>query len=171
MLHIFTLTWNKCDKLTKLKESFIPTINDIEYIWHIKDNNSSDNTYDVVKTWGDNVNVIKYKNNNQNFSEGMNYLFDQAKPKDDDLILLLNNDIVFNDTTSIRKMIDSLKDDVGVVGAKLLFTGSNRLQHAGVVFHSNGLPVHFRRYESDDDNASKNRLFQAITGAVMLLRA
>src|ERR1700722_1363708 len=151
-LHILTLSWNKCDKLSKLKESLIPALDGIDFTWHIKDNNSLDNTYDVAKAWGSNINVIKYKDNNQNFSEGMNYLFDQAKPKDEDLILLLNNDIVFSDTTSIKKMISHLKVDIGVVGAKLLFTGSNRLQHAGVVFHSNGLPVHFRRYEADAEN-------------------
>lgn len=171
MLNILTLTWNKCDSLVKLKESLIPALDGIDYTWFIKDNASVDNTVETASTWGDKVKVVKYKDNNQNFAEGMNYIFDLASPADNDLVLLLNNDVVFADTTSIKKMISALKDDIGVVGAKLLFTDTNKLQHAGVVFTSHMLPIHFRRFEADDDHATKNRLFQAVTGAVMLAKA
>lgn len=174
MLHLLTLTWNASDKLTRLKESLMPALEGIEYKWWIKDNASIDDTFDVASTWGDNVNVIKYKNNLQNFSQGMNFLFHEAKPNDEDYVLLLNNDVVFNDTTSIHKMIHIMKNDptVGVVGARLLFTGTNKLQHAGVVFKPQvDLPMHFRANEETDSNSEKNRLFQVVTGAVLLTKA
>jgi GT2 family glycosyltransferase len=171
MLNILTLTWNKCDSLAKLKESLIPALEGIDYTWFIKDNASVDNTYDVASTWGDKVKVVKYKDNAQNFAEGMNYLFNLAAPNDNDYVLLLNNDVEFGDKTSVKRMMGALKDDIAVVGAKLLFTGTNKLQHAGVVFNSHQLPIHFRRYELDDANSSKDRLFQAVTGAVMLVKA
>ena len=49
-LHILTLTWNACDKLTKLKESLLPALSNIDYTWLIKDNASIDNTVSVAST-------------------------------------------------------------------------------------------------------------------------
>ena len=170
-LNLITLTWNAADKLQRLKDSLFPALKDIDFKWFIKDNNSNDNTYELASTWGDNVKIIKYPNNLQNFSEGCNYLFNIAEPKDNDLILLLNNDVTFGDSNSLKNMISLLKNDTGIVGAKLLYTGTNKLQHAGVVFEKRyKLPLHFRAHEDDDNMASKNRYFQAVTGAVMLMR-
>src|ERR1700677_137979 len=127
-LHIFTLSWNGLDKLSTLKKSLISALNDISWVWHIKDNGSTDKTVEEVKTWGDNIKVIAYKNNQQNFSAGVNYLFNVASPADNDLVMLLNNDVIFNDTTSINNMIALIKGDekIGVVGARLLYSGTNK---------------------------------------------
>lgn len=174
MIYLFTLTWNACDKLTKLKESLIPNLEGLDYTWLIKDNGSKDNTIEVASTWGDKVKVVSYKNNLQNFSAGMNLLFAEASPADDDLVILLNNDVVFNDKKSIKNMVDLINKDntIGAVGARLLYTGTNRLQHAGVVFDTvTKTPTHFRVNEVSDSNAEKNRLFQVVTGAVLVTKA
>lgn len=174
MLYLLTLTWNACDKLTKLKESIIPALEGIDYTWIIKDNASKDDTVAVASTWGDKVKVIPYKNNLQNFSAGMNHCFNEASPKDSDLVMLLNNDVIFNDKTSIKKMTDIIKNDdtVGAVGGRLLYTGTNKLQHAGVVFNNNHkMPIHFRSGHESDADAEKNRLFQVVTGAVLVTKA
>jgi len=100
--------------------------------------------------------------------------FNEASPNDDDYVLLLNNDIIFNDTTSIHKMIKLMETDshIGVVGARLLFTDTNKLQHAGVVFNNSyKAPAHFRLNDESDSDAEKNRLFQVVTGAVLLTKA
>jgi len=174
MIHLMTLTWNACDKLTKLKESLLPALSGIDYKWHIKDNASKDDTLAVASTWEGNINLIPYKNNLQNFSAGMNFLFNEAKPNDEDYIMLLNNDVIFNDTTSIHNMMNVMKKDpaVGVVGARLLYTGTDKLQHCGVVFDMRTkTPTHFRVGEQTDKNAEFNRLFQVVTGAVLLTKA
>jgi len=171
MLYIMTLTWNNCGRLTRLKESMIPALEGIDYTWVIKDNASIDNTYEVASTWGNKVKVIKYKDNLQNFSQGMNHIFNFISPQDNDTILLLNNDITFGDTKSLKKMLSFLKDDVGAVGAKLLYTNSNKIQHAGVIFPHHGLPLNYRRGDLDDSNASKNRYFQVVTGAITAMKA
>ncbi len=174
MLYLLTLTWNACDKLTKLKESLLPALEGLDYRWLIKDNASKDDTVAVASTWGDKVKVIPYKNNLQNFSAGMNYLFHEASPKDDDLVLLLNNDIIFNDKESIKKMVEIIQNDhsVGAVGGRLLYTGTDQLQHAGVVFTARyKMPIHFKSGQKTDADAEKNRLFQVVTGAVMLTKA
>lgn len=171
-IYLLTLTWNACDKLTKLKDSILPALDGLDYTWLIKDNDSKDNTFDISSSWDSNIKPIKYKNNMQNFSQGMNYLFAEAAPKDNDLILLLNNDVIFNDASSIKNMISLLKNDVGAVGSRLLYTGTNKLQHAGVVFSpGHGGPIHFRGGEESDANAEKNRYFQVVTGAVLLTKA
>lgn len=174
MLHILTLTWNGYDKLAALKESLLPSLNNIKYNWLIKDNASKDETIEKVAGWEGNIKCIPYKNNLQNFSAGMNFLFNEAAPKDDDYILLLNNDVIFNDTSSIKNMINIMKKNsqVGAVGARLLFTNTNKLQHAGVVFENNrGFPMHFRSKEISNEQDKQNRLFQVVTGAVLLTKA
>lgn len=173
-LTVITLTWNGIDKLTKLKDSLLPSLSGISYNWIIKDNNSSDDTVATVSSWGDNIKVIPYKNNIQNFSQGCNLCFNEASPNEKDYILLLNNDIIFNDTTSISKMIYAMEkdSDIGAVGARLMFTDTDRLQHAGVVFsNKTRAPAHFRLNDKTDEHAEKNRLFQVVTGAVLLTRA
>lgn len=174
MIYLLTLTWNAEDKLTKLKESLLPALDGLDYAWFIKDNASKDNTVATASTWGDRVKVIAYKNNQQNFSAGMNYLFDAAKPQDNDYVMLLNNDIIFNDKESVKKMIELMKNDdsVGVVGARLLYTNTDTIQHGGVVFNNNHrMPIHFRAGQKTDSNAEKNRTFQVVTGAVALTKA
>lgn len=174
MLYLLTLTWNACDKLTKLKESLLPALEDVDYTWLIKDNASKDETVATASSWEGNIKVLPYKDNRQNFSEGMNYLFAEAAPKDNDLVMLLNNDVIFNDKKSIKKMIDLIQKDraIGAVGARLLFTNTDSLQHAGVVFNNSyHMPMHFRSGEKSDSNAEKNREFQVVTGAVLLTKA
>lgn len=174
MLYLLTLTWNGLDKLSKLHDSLIPSLEGLDYTWLIKDNASKDKTVEVASTWGDKVKVIPYKNNLQNFSAGMNYCFNEASPKDNDLVMLLNNDIIFNDKSSIKKMTDIIKNDdsVGAVGGRLLYTGTSKLQHAGVVFNNNHkMPIHFRSGHESDADAERNRLFQVVTGAVLVTKA
>lgn len=174
-LFILTLNWNGEEKLKKLAPSLTNCLSDIDFEWYVKDNASKDGSIDYLNSLNnDKIKVIKYKDNSQNFSAGMNYLFNEIKPKDNDLILLLNNDVVFNDSSSIKKMLSIIKNDpkVGVVGAKLLFSNTNLLQHAGVVIHNRSkMPLHFRTNENDDTNSSANRLFQIVTGAVLLTKA
>ncbi len=172
---ILTLNWEGKDKLEKLAPSLINSLNNYTWSWYIKDNNSKDDSINYLNSLNNpNIKVIQYPNNQQNFSQGCNYLFNLANPDDEDYILLLNNDVVFNDTTSIDKMISLMEKDkdIGIVGARLLYTGTNKLQHAGVVFVPTWqTPTHFRANQVSDNNAFLNREFQAITGAVLLTKA
>jgi GT2 family glycosyltransferase len=172
--YIFTISWNGIDKLTKLYQSLMPALGNISYEWLIRDNGSKDNTVEIAKSWEGNIKVIPYKDNRQNFAEGMNYLFATAAPADNDIVILLNNDVIFNDTTSINNMLNILNQDpsVGVVGARLLYTNTDKLQHAGVVFDNQyKTPTHFRAGQTSDAPAKRNREFQVVTGAVLATRA
>jgi GT2 family glycosyltransferase len=175
-LYILTLTWNGLSKLKRLYPTLINSVNDISYKWYIKDNNSVDNSISYLNEQNNsNIIPIKWKDNLQNYSQGNNFLFREAAPKESDYILLLNNDIIFNDATSIKRMISIMDNDpdVGVVGAKLNYTNTNKLQCAGIIFSQKYamLPFHFRPNEKEDNNARKNREFQAVTGACLLTKA
>jgi GT2 family glycosyltransferase len=174
MLNILTLTWDAANKLSKLHDSLIPALDGIDYKWFIKDNNSKDDTFALASSWGDNIKVIKHKDNRQNFSEGCNLLFHEAAPFDNDYIMLLNNDVIFNDKDSIKNMLSIIKKDnsVGMVGARLLYTDTDQLQHAGVVFDPTyRTPMHFRARQKTDDDARRNRTFQVVTGAACITKA
>ena len=173
-LHILTLTWNASDKLSKLHTSLMPCLDGLDYNWLIKSNACKDDTVAVASSWKGNINVIPYKDNKQNFSEGCNFLFKEANPSDEDYVMLLNNDVIFQDTTSIKNMLSIIDNDpnVGMVGARLLYTNTNKLQHAGVVFNSTyKTPMHFRAGQESDEDAERNREFQVVTGAVCITKA
>lgn len=174
-LQIFTLNWNGEDKLKKLAPSLISALKNIDYTWWIKDNASIDKSIDYLKSLENpNINIIPYKDNRQNYSEGMNFLFKEANPNDNDYVLTLNNDTYIAKDNSLKLMMDIIQKnpDVGAVGSRLLYSGTNELQHAGVVFDKNALaPMHFRLKQKTDANAEKNRLFQVVTGAVTLTKA
>lgn len=174
MLHILTLTWNGIDKLSRLHDSLMPALEGIDYRWLIKDNDSKDNTADIASSWDGEIKVVRYKDNRQNFSEGCNVLFQEASPNDKDYVMLLNNDVTFNDTSSIKDMLSIIQKDnsVGMVGARLLYTNTDLLQHAGVIFDPTyKTPMHFRAGQKTDDDAVRNRNFQVVTGAVCITKA
>lgn len=176
-LYILTLSWNGLEKLNNLKPMLEANLDnllnfkEIDSYWYIRDNGSKDNTIKEIETW-DRVKAFDIGHNRHNFSQGVNYLFDQASPNDNDLILLLNNDVEFNDNSSLQKMIDLMTEDVGMVGARLLYPNKT-LQHAGVIFSEQyGLmPYHYKHKMPNDVNAEKNRYFQAVTAACCLIKA
>lgn len=179
-IHIFTLTWNGQEKLEKLAPTLWENVRMFgahrvfrSFEWHIRDNGSSDDTIKAVEGFKFSK-VYEVGHNRDSFAKGMNYLFEQANPDDTDLILLLNNDMIFGDERSLLNMVELLTaSDVGMVGARLLYNDTNLLQHAGVIFSQryNNLPYHYRHKEISDAAAEKNRYFQAVTAACCLLRA
>ena len=172
MLYILTLNYNGKHHLEKL----YPSINkSIPMKWLIKDNGSTDDSVSYIKSLNDPlVSIVETKHNRDNFSKGCNVLFNMCEAQDEDHILLLNNDIIFNDNHSLKNMIHIMENDpsVGVVGAKLLYT-DNTLQHAGVVMgaRTNFCPIHLKANQPEDKASTKNREFQALTGACLLTKA
>jgi GT2 family glycosyltransferase len=188
-LHVLTLNWNG---LHYLKDLYNPLMESFENagfkngdaIWHIRDNGSKDGTVDYIKKekWN-NVAVYDIGHNRDSFSKGNNFLAKEAGVKDDDLILLLNNDVKIPDVYALNKMKKLLlsDDSFGVCGARLHFFNSNKVQHVGLVFLNDKdksskfkfgkLPYHFR-YNLDLCNEDLyNRYFQAVTAAVALVKA
>lgn len=173
-IHILTLSWNGADKLEKLKPGLFKNLDNLDFIWHIRDNGSKDNTVELSKSWDDSrVKIYEIGHNRGSFSDGVNYLFEQANPNNNDLILLLNNDVIFNDTTSLLNMIKlQRKTSAGVVGARLLYE-DGRVQHSGIIYSKSFkcMPWNFRRGEIATKESEQNKYFQSVTAAVCFIKA
>jgi GT2 family glycosyltransferase len=177
MIKVLTLTWNGNHLLNNLKDGLIKNLNKtgLPWAWFIRSNGCKDETIENFSNV-ENVYLQKMSNNIASFAQGVNSLAlfsgDIAR-SEDDYYLLLNNDIAFKDDMSLSNMISLLKDDVAIVGARLLYPGTNKLQHAGVIFSKkyNNMPWHYRASEESDSEAMKNREFQAVTGACLLTKA
>lgn len=185
-LHIFTLNWNGAKYLEPLHDDLLKATRGMDAAWHIRDNGSKDESMDILDRMchlpGDkrmHLHILDVGHNRSSFAGCMNDIFEVSCElmdgvQDDDLLLLLNNDVRFPDATAIRRMQKLMgKTGAGVVGLRLLYMDTDKLQHAGVIFSNryNKMPYHYRPGEKSDVNAEKNRYFQAVTAAVCLVKA
>ncbi|MBI2963626.1 MAG: glycosyltransferase family 2 protein [Deltaproteobacteria bacterium] len=87
-------------------------------------------------------------------------------------LLFLNNDTVPQGGW-LESMVAAAESDrtIGIVGAKLLFPETGEIQHAGVEFTAEGVPVHRLELAAADDPAvCRSRPVPAVTGACLLIR-
>lgn len=97
--------------------------------------------YDKIKS-DSKIKVIKYKEKGFNYSKINNFAIDYAQGE---YILLLNNDIKVITPTWLEEMLSICqREDVGIVGAKLLYKDKT-IQHAGVVIGMGGIAGHVNR--------------------------
>ena len=191
MIHILTLTYNGVDKLKRLRPGLLRNLEksgqDWEWLIRINGDNK-DGTVEEINSWNDSkVKILNAAHNRSNFAEGMNSLawfalgplyncrsvLKSIRQPSKDLLLLLNDDIEFFDDDSLSKMGHLMEDEnIGIVGCRLLYSGTNLLQHAGVIFSDKygRMPYHYRHKEESDATAEKNKYFQAVTAAVCLVR-
>lgn len=109
-----------------------------------------------------------------NFSEMNNWAAEQATGE---YLLLLNNDTEIIQPDWLDRMMNhGQREDVGIVGARLLYPESGRIQHAGVVLGISEIADHpFNNLLTANDASymERSRLdqnFSAVTAAVMLVR-
>ena len=94
--------------------------------------------YDFIQKEHDNIKVITW-NDEFNYSAINNF---GVKNANGEYILLLNNDTEMIDENALREMVSNcMREEVGVVGAKLLYA-DNTIQHAGVVIGFSGYAGH-----------------------------
>ncbi len=105
---------------------------------------------------------------NLGFSSSINNGAEKATSQ---YLILLNNDIVVT-AGWLSAMIAVLEREptVGIVGSKLLYPDGT-VQHAGVSFTDESLPLHAFQYaQRDHPSVSAEREFQAVTGACLAIR-
>lgn len=93
-----------------------------------------------------------------------------------DFVLFMNNDVFVEDPKWLHRMVGEAQafDDVGAVGAKLLYP-NDTIQHAGVVVGSAGVAAHVHRGDPLSDYGYIGRTMlshevTAVTAALMLVR-
>lgn len=183
-LHVITLNWNGKhllqNLLPSLNSALTNTNNKLKTtatLW-VRDNGSTDDSVDYLEDYaknsGLNINVLKVGHNRDSFAAGVNSLVKESKAHIDDFFLLLNNDVNISDSSSLTYMLSLFHNfNIGMVGCRLLFPDSQKLQHAGVTFSPGhgGMPYHYRPGATSDDQAKRNRYFQAVTAACCFVRA
>jgi len=135
----------------------------------VVDNGSSDGTRDYLlqleaEGW---VRVI-YNRTNLGFARASNQ---GAQAAQGDLLVFLNNDTIVQPRW-LEEMAACARQDenIAAVGAKLLYP-DDTIQHAGVAFNDQKLVHHiYQHYDKDHPAVNKERAFQAVTAACMLIK-
>src|SRR5262249_49645404 len=118
------------------------------------------------------VRVVRYVGDEFNFPKLVNF---GAAQSTGEVLLLLNNDTEIIAPDWMEKMLEfGQPDDVGAVGAKLLYA-DNLTQHAGVIVGIHGVAGHIHRGLGQEQGGYLGRLctaqnLSAVTAACMLIR-
>lgn len=166
-----------CDKVDLLRNCVESVIEKTTYsnysIYLINNNSKEDATFqflDEIKEFP-NITVFEY-NFPFNYSEINNWAVSKI---DSPYVLFLNNDIEVIAEEWLSSMVEHIqRDDVGAVGAKLLYP-DNTIQHAGVIVGIGGVAGHGHKNFSDKNHGYFYRAnvisnFSACTGACMLTK-
>lgn len=89
-----------------------------------------------------------------------------------EFVVLLNNDTTVT-SGWLDRMLALYRSDprVGIVGPKLLYPGSEAIQHCGTVINEHGVAEHlYRLLPGHLAGANRVRRYRALTGACMLVR-
>lgn len=141
----------------------------------VENNSKSDEIfayYKELESQHDNVHVVTWQGKEFNYSAINNYGVQFAKG---DYLLFLNNDTEVIASDAISEMLGCcMREEVGIVGAKLLFE-DDTIQHAGVVIGIGGAAGHvFSRIKKDDAGYMMRPLincnYSAVTAACMMVK-
>lgn len=140
----------------------------------VENNSTQESTftyYEKLQKKYSNIQVVNWKHD-FNYSAINNYGVTFAKGE---YILLLNNDTEMITATALSEMLGCcMRDEVGIVGAKLLYD-DDTVQHAGIVLGFGGFAGHVFTGITKDDlgfmvRARINCDYSAVTAACMLIK-
>ena len=133
VLSIIIVNWNNKDILGDCLNSIYRTHNVSKYEIIVVDNNSEDDSVELIRNEFPNVELLE-NNQNLGFTRANNQAIKIARGN---YILLLNNDTVVTNTYCFDRMIELMekKPQVGILGCKLLYPDGT-LQSCGESFPS-----------------------------------
>lgn len=148
------------------------TYNNYEIV--IVENNSTTKEifkyYEKIKN-NKNIKIVEYKEKDFNYSKLNNI---GVKNSAGDYIVLLNNDVEIITDNWIEIMLGNCqREDVGIVGAKLLYENGT-VQHAGIVLGLTGIAGHVNLGLGADEIGYMGRNmitqnYSAVTGAMLMI--
>jgi GT2 family glycosyltransferase/SAM-dependent methyltransferase len=171
-------TKDKLEFLQPCVESLLDKTTYPDYEVLVVDNQSTDPDtlsyyQELTKAYPDKVRVLSF-DKPFNFSEMNNWAVQQATGE---YLLLLNNDTEIVQPEWLDRMMNhGQREDVGVVGARLLYPESGRIQHAGVVLGMSEIADHpfndllTLNSASHMERARLDQNYSAVTAAVMLVK-
>ena len=138
-----------------------------EYEVIVVDNGSDDWTTYLLHAMEGDIRVVS-NDRNLGFARACNQGAAEARGE---YVLFLNNDTVPHEgwLQPLVELADSAAD-IGVVGAKLLYPDTGKIQHAGLAMVQ-GVPEHVHRgLEPDDPRVDAVRDLDMVTGACLMIR-
>ncbi|MBI2948763.1 MAG: tetratricopeptide repeat protein [Verrucomicrobia bacterium] len=106
---------------------------------------------------------------NMGFSHACNYGAKVARGR---YLLFLNNDTVPQPNWLDHLLMTASRPEVAAVGPKLLYPGSRKINHAGYVYNEKIQRFYsiYHRFDEDFHGVTKERDFQALLGACLLVK-
>lgn len=175
---IIVPTKDKLEFLQPCIESLLDKTKYDNYEVLIVDNQSTDpdtlDYYEQLKELNPDKIRVLFFDREFNFAEMNNWAADQATGE---YLLLLNNDTEIIQADWLERLLThGQREDVGIVGARLIYPGTGRVQHVGVILGINFIADHpYNNFicMNDSSHMERARLDQnlsAVTAAVMLVR-
>jgi len=163
---IIIVTYNSEKYILKCVDSILKNnYPNLEII--VVDNASSDNTINKLKNYGDKLKIIKNKKN-LGFGIGNNL---GIKLSTGSILLLINADAYLEENSISELVSVFLKDDkVMIVGPKILYPDTRKIQSAGGIIQKNGLSNHIGYGDEDNPKYDDLKIVDYVTGAIMAIR-
>ncbi len=178
MVSIIVPTRNKLEFIQPCVDSVLERTDYPNYEVLIVDNNSDDpdvfEYYDeLIKHYPDKLRVLKYPDN-FNYAAICNLAAREARGE---YLLQLNNDTeIIQDAWLSRMMQHGQREEVAIVGTRLVFPGTGKIQHAGIVMGMDSIADHpyCNLLDLTDPGymgrAQVDQNYSAVTGACLLTR-
>jgi len=164
--------FNKLDYTRQCLEALAKNTGVESYEVIIVDNGSRDGTPEFLKTLEGDVKIITNATN-LGFAKACNQ---GARVAEGEYLVFLNNDTL-PQPGWLEELVKLLSSDptIGIAGSKLIYPGTNLIQHAGKVWTEVASrqtpPAHlYYRLPADAPFVNKTREFQLVTGACLMLR-
>ncbi|MEO8459414.1 MAG: glycosyltransferase [Dokdonella sp.] len=169
---LIVLAWNQWPLTRRCLDSLLASELDSAQVI-VVDNGSEDETHDALASYADRIRCVRLPEN-LGFVRGMNAGIASARPDDD--VVLLNNDLVFDQRDWLNRLRDAAysSPDIGIVGCRLLGTEpDDHLIHSGGFIEPDrlwGQQTESGRSERDVSQYVRTRRVQGIAFAVAYLR-
>lgn len=157
--------WDGADMLAQCVDSLLAQSMPCMVI--VVDNGSVDGSRNIMKSYGDKI-VCIYNKTNMGFTGGVNPGMQYAIDHDFDAVALLNNDAVA-DKNWLQYLVESMKDDIGMVTCCLQSFDGKKIDSTGDQLTVWGLPYPRGRGKlvKDTDYNQKSFVFGASGGATL----
>ncbi|MBW2018925.1 MAG: glycosyltransferase [Deltaproteobacteria bacterium] len=162
--------FNRVDYTKQCLEALVENTGGVEYEVIIVDNGSADGTGDFLKLLEGDVKIIR-NNRNLGFAVACNQ---GAKAASGRYLTFLNNDTIpQKGWLSAMIKITEAEPNVGIVGSKLVYPETGKIQHAGIVISKRKKNPYnlYQNFPTDHPAVNRTRDFNAVTGACLLIRS
>lgn len=166
LVSIIIPVFNQYEYTKNCLRSILENTNNINYEIVIGDNHSTDETVNILSDIG-NITVIR-NDSNLGFLKNVNNAAKYAKGK---YLCMLNNDTIVQKDW-LKHLLETIEssDDIGIVGAKLLYP-DGKIQEAGCLVNPEGFIIMFGNgHNKDNPEFNKIREVDYCSGCGVILK-